>query len=254
MRKRSSSALVLGFGLVSAVAAATMPFGLGACSVSTNVSTSGASSGIDTDTEGGPGAGGLDAASGTDGGASLGFAPSNVASALSGLDLSNLPDIDSTETIDQTGVDCNATPGCIATTVTQTDGSVVNLYVVRSWRIEANSVVSIADAKPLVIVALTTIDILGRLDASSQGNDPIAGGVKGVAGMTGGGQGGGLGGQTTDNTPGIGGGGGGFCGAGGAGGNSTSTLGAGGVAYGSPTLIPLAAGSAGGGAELTGGG
>ncbi|HSY21601.1 MAG TPA: hypothetical protein VK841_05785, partial [Polyangiaceae bacterium] len=231
MRKRSSTPSLVRVGL----AGSTMAFVLAACSVSSNVSTTG-----------GPG--------GDSSVPSLGFAPSNVAAALVGLDLSNLPDIDSTETIDQTGVDCNATPGCIATTVTQSDGSVVNLYVAHSWRIEANAVVTIADSKPLVIVALTTIDILGRLDASSQGDDPIAGGIKGVAGMTGGGAGGGLAGQTTDNTPGIGGGGGGFCGAGGAGGNATSTLGAGGASYGSATLIPLTPGSAGGGAELAGGG
>jgi len=184
----------------------------------------------------------------------LGFTPSNIASALVGVDTSKLVDIDVTASPGKIEVECasQATGACVTATVTQSDGTQVDVFFARSWRIEANSMVTAGDAKPIAIVALTTIDVLGRIDASAQNITATAGGFAGTTGP-GGGKGGGAQGSSANVAPGVGGGGGAFCGAGGAGGNATPSNGAGGVPYGNPQLIPLAVGSAGGAGATFGG-
>ncbi len=197
---------------------------------------------------------------GSDGGAEagtslLGFTPSNIGHALDGVDTSKLVDIDITSANGEITVSCGGegNGGCFETTITQPDQTQIDVYFARSWRIEPNSITIANDSKPVVIVALTTIEILGKLDASAQGLSEGAGGFKGTT-TNGGGKGGGSAGSGASNTPGVGGGGAAFCGAGGAGGNASGSAGQGGTPYGTAELVPLVAGSGGGGSALFGGG
>lgn len=197
--------------------------------------------------------GGTPADAGSDAGG-FGFAPSNLGDLLSTLDLSKLGDIDATGQ-DLVDVDCGATaPGfCLQADVTQSDGSTLHVYVARSWKVEQTAKLTVTAKTPIAIVATNDIDILGKLDASSQDFGGIGGGYSGTVQSKGAGPGGGGIGSEVDDTPGVGGGGGAFCGAGGKGGDTSGAMGVGGTPYGSPTLVPLSGGSAGGGAELFGG-
>jgi hypothetical protein len=183
----------------------------------------------------------------------LGFTPSNnVGSALAGVDTTKLGDADITLSGDQPGPAC-ASNGCVATTVTQSDGSTLNVYIAKSWKIEPAASMDLVDNVPVVFVALTTIQVLGRIDGSASGFTSTAGGFKGATTAGGGPGGGGLG-SATDNTPGVGGGGASYCGVGGLGGNGAATVGEAGKTYGAATLVPLVGGSAGGSGALFGGG
>ncbi len=178
---------------------------------------------------------------GADSGASvLGFTPSNIASAIAGVDTTKLVDIDATSA-STIKLECGIQPngGCAALTATQPDGTQIDVYFARSWRIEQNAVVTAGDSKPIAIVALTTIDIVGRVDGSAQNIGTDAGGFAGTT-TSGSGKGGGTVGKSTNGTSGIGGGGGAFCGAGGAGGNA-----GGGIRHGGHTVRQPAARPAG---------
>jgi hypothetical protein len=193
-----------------------------------------------------------------DGGGALGFTPSNLGDALSKLDLSKLDDVDITsasDVIDSVTPSCAgrgaANGACVTTTFAQSNGATVALYVARSWKIEPTAVLEVRGGNPIIFVALETIDILGRLDASGTQNTTAAGGFSGQPAAAGAGPGGG--GQGTNSGPagpGVGGGGGSYCGLGGTGGNVSASQGAAGKSYGVATVVPLVGGSTGGGAEL----
>ncbi|HEX4514896.1 MAG TPA: hypothetical protein VH054_15225 [Polyangiaceae bacterium] len=184
----------------------------------------------------------------------LGFAPSNLGSALDAVDITKLVDIDVTNA-SALSVECGirADGRCFTTTITQSDGTQVIVYFAKSWRVEPNASLAPGVDKPIIVVALGTIDVLGKIEMSAEGNTAVGGGFSGFA-AAGGGKGGGAAGSDIVNAPGVGGGGGAFCGGGGAGGNASGATGAGGPSYGTATLVPLAVGSAGGGGATIGGG
>ncbi len=250
--------------LSSAVALACIALASGACTLTT-VNENGDDGGPDAATGGPDGSTGNDAsgdatseaAVSPDGAATaLGFAPSNLGAALSGIDLTKLVDLDVTLAQDQAGAVCNSqsNDGCVAVNVTESGGATIVAYVAKSWKIEPAASIQIVEKTPVVLVAITTINILGRIDASGSGNDAMGGGFVGSSTVMGGGPGGGGIGSDAPPGPGFGAGGGGFCGAGGAGGNAAGVNGAAGVVNGSATLIPLTVGSAGGGGAVLGGG
>jgi hypothetical protein len=186
----------------------------------------------------------------------LGFTPSNLGTALAGIDVSKLVDIDVTGAMDQAEVDCNSQSAgaCVSMKVSESGGASIVYYFAKSWKIEPNAVLFIKDATPVVLVALETINVLGRIDAGATQSETVAGGFQGNAGGTAGGAGAGASGINSNaSTAGIGAGGGSYCGLGGAGGQSNTTNGGAGKAYGSPTLVPLAGGSAGGVGDLASG-
>ncbi len=177
----------------------------------------------------------------------LGFTPSNVD--LSGLDLSTVGDVV------VSGNNCDLYSesqmwACVADTlfakkiVTLPDQSRVSLFVVKSLRIEASTVMNTYEHLPIVIVALDTITLLGSVlvqpgTAGGAYNSGTQARVKGQ------GPGGGAAG-TTDAA----GGGGSFCGTGGRGATEGTAAGGKAKTYGSAALVPLQGGSAGGTGEL----
>ncbi|MBK7395803.1 MAG: hypothetical protein IPJ34_05725 [Myxococcales bacterium] len=112
------------------------------------------------------------------------------------------------------------------------------VFVARNIRIDAGQTVALSGTRPIILVALETIEILGHLD----GEPGLAGGALQGIGIEADGPG--LGGGRYAGTPGKRGGGAGFCGLGGAAGAS---LASGGKTYGTPELVPLLGGSSGGG-------
>ncbi len=190
---------------------------------------------------------GTTGSTGTDAGGPLSFAPSNLGSFLGTVDLSKLADVDVSGTSNALGVSCNSNPGCVAGTVTQSDGSSAQVYVAKSWKLEPNGLLPATEAMPVIVVGVQTIAILGRLDASGTGQITVAGGHKPANPGPGAG---GTGVSGTTTATGTGAGGAGFCGAGGAGGASTASAG---KSYGTSTLVPLAGGSAGGSCGLASG-
>jgi hypothetical protein len=189
----------------------------------------------------------------------LGFTPSNgIAAAIAGVDTSMLVDIDVVSADEQLQVDCASKPAgqCFEMTVTQSDGSSLELYFAKSWKIEPAGVLNVTDKTPVVLVALDTIDVLGLISAHASEATTVGGGFTGTTDGSAGGPGKGtLGVHSVANVnTGIPGGGGSFCGAGGASGTANATNGAAGKTYGSPTLVPLVGGSAGGPGSLFPGG
>jgi hypothetical protein len=185
----------------------------------------------------------------------LGFTPSNgIAAAIADVDTSMLVDIDVKNADDQLHVDCAsmANGGCFEKTVVQSDGSSVELYFAKSWKIEPAGVLNVNDATPVVVVALETIDVLGLISLHASGFGTVAGGFTGTTDGAAGGPGKGVPGRSDMQgvDTGIAGGGGSFCGAGGAGGKATATNGGAGATYGTPSLVPLVGGSAGGPGSL----
>jgi hypothetical protein len=188
----------------------------------------------------------------------LGFTPSNgIEAALAAIDLSKLVDIDVVDD-EQLRIDCvvNNSSGCVEMTVVQSDGSSIELYVAKSWKIEPAGVLSVLDKTPVVLVGVSTINVLGLLNVHATADATVAGGFIGMTNGTAGGPGKGTAGvQSVSNVDtGIAGGGGGYCGAGGAAGKATATNGGAGKTYGTPAIVPLAGGSAGGPGSLAPGG
>lgn len=192
-----------------------------------------------------------------DGGAGvLGFQASNLGAALDAVDTSKLIDIDVTNADDEASVECNSqsNDGCVALTANQSDGSKLQIYFAKSWKVEPQAHLRIANETPTVLVALDTIEILGRITADASDSHGIAGGYDSPpSSPKGDGPGAGTaGGSSTGST--IGGGGASFCGVGGKGGSATSALGIPGAVYGNARLTPLMGGSGGGGFGGGGGG
>jgi hypothetical protein len=207
----------------------------------------------------GPGTSGADG--GTDappGSASpLGFVPSNIS--LSGIDLSMAGDSD-IATLCELSTEPEPTPGATCLTnaveaiVTQSDGSKVHLYVVKSLKVEPGGRLTVnrpAGGLPLVIVSLGDMTILGSIDVHAEGDQAFGGGFQSTQnGQKGAGPGGGPAASGVGGTTkGAGAGGGSYCGKGGPGAveaMSTTQAGAATASYGTPEIIPLVGGSSGG--------
>lgn len=230
-----------------------------ACTVTTNEDNNvpdGSAPGADAGTSSSGDAANTD--SGATGDASLlGFVPSNLGSALAGIDTTALGDMVLTgeQVFDTVTPTCPGQP-CLAKTFTAANGATVGLFVAKTWKIDTGAHVTVRAGNPIVLVALQTIDIEGALDdgaITDRGADfgfpsPFGGAGTGAGGPGSNGPGGSVS---------SGAGGGAYCGAGGRGGNLTGTNGNPGVKYGGPTLIPLIGGSKGGtgaGAGGAGGG
>ena len=132
----------------------------------------------------------------------------------------------------------------------QSDGSTVNVAVLRSLVVQTGATVTVSGSVPLVIVSLSDVLWSGALAANAAGETPGPGGaITQTSNAAGAGTGGGLAGS---GTVAIGGGGGSFCGQGGPGGGADAGAPA---AYGAQDCDPLLAGSSGGaGAEDPGAG
>jgi len=203
----------------------------------------------DTGTEGDATPPPLGDASPADGGA---FAPSNVP----------LPDFATTQDItitasacaidtDKLTIDCvpkGADGGVpyVFVSAMQSDSSQVSVLAVKSLTVNPSAQVTVQGSVPLILLALTSVNIQGSVDAEPAFGASNGGGPLQTLSGAGGGAGGGT---AASGGSYIAGGGGGFCGVGGSGANSVLDGGAaaGGRSYGSATLVPLVAGSSGGG-------
>ncbi len=263
------------------VAAGAIVLGSGACTVNTTSGpddggTPGANDGsVDTDSSTEVDSGAADSAvadtsaadtsvaDGADGGVGEAGTPSPLPFAASninwtGIDVSMVEDQDVSNACDiQTAM--GAANDCFAnkiadTVVTQADQSELHVIVVKSLKLEPTAIITISGGLPLAIVSLGDITI-----AASATIIVPPGGSGGFMAPNGtpmgGGPGGGAGGTTAAGTPGTGAGGGSFCGQGGQGAEEMTAAvmpGAKAASYGSPTLVPLQAGSSGGNGDTGG--
>lgn len=136
------------------------------------------------------------------------------------------------------------------TLFTQPDASRVGMYVVKSFRVEANAILEVEGKLPIVIVALDKMEILGTVRVNGSGTSAAPGGfISDQSDAKGGGPGGGGAGSATNGA-----GGGSYCGVGGEGSaNSNGVTANGGKVYGTPEISPLVGGSGGGSRNLKGG-
>jgi hypothetical protein len=223
-----------------------------ALSVATAVGACG--SGGSTMNTGNPDSGG-----GGDGGdgavaASLGFTPSNIPLGL--LDLTGLGDVDITGS--GCGFNSEMNDVCVGldstllkfAVITQPNQIKVGVYAAHSWRIEPNASVTVFGNFPIVFLATDSIDILGGISATANGDATSGGGYRQTMSAT---KGAGPGGGGAGGAMGAGGGG-SYCGIGGNGGAMGGSGGMGGAAYGTPQIVPLEGGSQGGGGSSSDGG
>jgi hypothetical protein len=197
----------------------------------------------------------------------LGFYPSNISCALTttalesaldgGVDVSTLGDVDISDNIgipsdsDFTSdlVTLEGVQGNVVyTTIQQSNGVKIGIYIAKSWTVEAGITVSLTGAYPVAFVALTNITVYGDIVATG-GDLSKAPGAYNDNSSTDDTQGQGPGGGAAGVADTSGAGGGSYCGTGGTGGGSTATT----PAYGTPAIIPLVGGSAGGNADESGG-
>lgn len=190
--------------------------------------------------------GGVDALTDAPAQSPLGFTPSNID--LSGMDLSKVGDVIITGpncgVIDPEALTINCTDnGAVASKmITFADQSRMAVFVVKSLRVEASAVMEVRTGHvPFALVALETMTFFGSLET----DHGTAGGAFNTQSETkGSGPGGGNSGPASNKAAGTGA---SYCGLGGAG-----TVEAGGTpytrvaAYGTPELVPLLGGSAGG--------
>lgn len=185
------------------------------------------------------------------GGSKVEFTPSNVP--VDQIDWSKAGDvaINGSCTVSSDEDEFSCAKGQAAFTLfTQPDASRVGMYVVKSFRVEANAILEVEGKLPIVIVALDKMEILGtvRVNAKKDGSSP-GGFISDGYDAKGGGPGGGGAGSKAN-----GGGGGSYCGVGGEGNaSSNGATASGGKVYGNPEISPLVGGSGGGSAGLYGG-
>ncbi len=177
--------------------------------------------------------------------AGLGFSPSNIS--INGMDLSTIGDfivdsssctIDTTENLASCGDGSDVLAFKLAT---QLDGSKVGVYVAHAIKIPAGMKLTVEGTNGIVLVAMDTIEIHGKLLANGLADLPGAGGFQGV-GTNADGAGPGAGGAGLQAA----GSGGGYCGGGGEGAPETGDPTPGGSSYGIATITPLVGGSSGG--------
>jgi hypothetical protein len=193
----------------------------------------------------------------------LPFKPSNIN--LGGLGDGGVPIFDLSKITDEDVVSscqirAGGTTDCFNhaayATITQSDQSMMGVYVVKSVKVEPAAhitLTAISGNIPIAIVSLGDFTLLGTIDAHAQDVHAGSGGFESIANQDGSGPGGGpRGGSTT------GAGGASYCGLGGQGnlayGATTGTPGPKTAAAGTPQIVPLRGGASGGGAGSQGGG
>jgi hypothetical protein len=181
----------------------------------------------------------------------LGFIPSNFNATTvtvpdagaPGIDWTNAPDA----MVSTTCTNCLPMPPA---TVLLGDGSLADLYALKSLLIGGTAGLRLTGPRPIILVVLTTVDIQGAIMVNGlRVNDAGPGGFSGSMGGPGVGQTGGVGVYSASNS-----GGGSYCGVGGSGFATAPPAAAGGRTYGTPELMPLLGGSSGGGAPYGGSG
>jgi hypothetical protein len=223
---------------------------LAACSSTTNNSSSSSSGSV--------GDGGSSGSSGDGGAGGLSFKPSNID--LTGWDLSQIGDVNLSGTnciIDSETADGYQALLCDTDfsnhvahkIVTLPDQTKLSVWVMKSLRIEASTVLSLSRGHiPVVLVTTGSMELLGSIDVPPG----LLGGAfnSGVVGNT---KGQGVGGGSAGDANGLSGGAASFCGLGGKAGtvSGAGTPPAPPAAYGTPELVPLVGGSAGGNGALT---
>jgi hypothetical protein len=131
-------------------------------------------------------------------------------------------------------------------TIMMKDGTPADLYTVNSLVIDETAALRFTGPRPVILAALTTINVLGQILVNGQTNTSC--GPGGFASGTSPGPGAG---QAETQYPNSGSGGGSYCGTGGSGGLSLApdaggVAASGGATYGNATLSPLIGGSSGG--------
>ncbi|HXX66708.1 MAG TPA: hypothetical protein VEK07_05985 [Polyangiaceae bacterium] len=211
-----------------------------------------------------------DAASGADVAASfmpnpdagpLGFIPSNVgwSQITAAVDGGSSPGDASSEagiladapalTLAESGNDSSLLPA--PSTIQLGDGTFASLYVFDSLAVVQSAALRFTGPLPVVIVALTSVDVQGQILVDGTGDLPVGGSPADTPGPGGfyGANGGPGAGQPClfgSAFPNSGCGGGSYCGVGGSGAASSSPGASGGPTYGNAELVPLIGGSAGG--------
>lgn len=170
----------------------------------------------------------------------LGFTPSNfdpgdVDAGDAGGNWSNAP-------VASVMTSCtNCLPGA-PTTIAMDDGTLADIYVLKSLLIAQTAGLRLAGPNPIILAVLDTVDIQGQLLVNGTGATAGPGGfADGLSPGPGAGQA-----PSSPATPASNGGGGSYCGVGGSGGTLTPPAAMGGAVYGAPTITPLVGGSAGG--------
>jgi hypothetical protein len=145
-------------------------------------------------------------------------------------------------------VDANVTTSCTnclpvtATTISQNDGSLADVYVLKSLVIAQTAGLRLTGPNPVILAVLGAVDIQGQLLVNgSVGTAGPGGFVAGSSPGPGAGEG-----PNGSADPDSNGGGGSYCGVGGAAGTSAPPAAVGGPTYGNATITPLVGGSAGG--------
>lgn len=175
----------------------------------------------------------------------LGFTPSNFNPSTvpvedAGADWSNAP-------VASIMASCTNCLPATASTIAMNDGTLADVYLLKSLLIVQTAGLRLAGPNPVILVVLDTVDIQGQLLVNGTNGVPGPGGFAGGASP-----GPGVGQPAfAVATPGSNGGGGSYCGVGGAGGTLTPPGATGGATYGSAAITPLVGGSAGGVAEAT---
>ena len=186
----------------------------------------------------------------------LGFTPSNIS--LSGINLSKIADEDvSRQCTIQTGTggyqDCFSYG--VSAVVSQSDGSKVEVIVVKSLTLEPAGRINVTGGLPLALVSLGDMTLLGPIDANAARGAANAGGFSAQAGgqIKGAGPGGGPASTGTTFNASAAAGGGSYCGRGGQGGVESTATGqaaAPTASYGTTAIVPLLGGSSGGNGGL----
>ena len=183
------------------------------------------------------------------------FAPSNVD--LSKVDFKGVGDVvvtkDQTFETDNGGLLVGGSGNYTYQELKQTNGPKLGVFAVKSLTIEAGAKVTAVGADALVIVALDTIEIDGKLFGNSQEQDGRIGpGVtdqRDAADLVGSGNGGGSAGSPSSSAAGAG-----YCGMGGSGASMLGDPAQGGTIWGSDAIVPLVPGSNGGNGGVGAGG
>ncbi len=250
MRRPYMRTNLLSTGCLATLTAAALAFAQG-CGSSSETTTT-------TDAGAADGASVVDASDAGDGGAAggLGFTPSN----LGDVTLDTTDEVTLTDANCIVNADAAADPqtvmgiSCIAgkrtrSVVTQPDGSKIVVYAMKSLTVKQGAHVTFEGPNVVAFVVAETVKIEGNLDASPTDLFMHTGRAGGALGKDGNADGNGPGaGKGADLASKVGGGGAGFCGAGGGAARAGKT-------YGNAEIVPLVAGSSGGGATgLSGGG
>jgi hypothetical protein len=168
----------------------------------------------------------------------LGFTPSNFT--LTGLDAGQGVDAGASDVmVTQTCTDSNCLPA--PATILTNSGTSAALYVFNSLTVVQSAALRFTGTLPVIVVVQTTANIQGQILVNGADTTAGPGGFFGANAGAGSGQPG-----FSPGFPASASGGAGYCGTGGNGAATSPPVATGGMPYGSPTIVPLIGGSAGG--------